>query len=475
MHPVDILIKNLYLYRLFISMRIFWIILFFITASLLYSSCQRELFFDGISSGKLKQDVSGNCLPIVANGIFKADTVLNNTNFIEVQADVTQSGTYNISSDTINGYSFNGTGTVVQGINTIRLFARGKPKISGLDNFKVTYGTSTCNFKVNVSNTAFAVFTLGGTPNSCTGVFINGNYMKQVALTSDNTVTIEVNVTVPGRYMVNTSTTNGFQFSANGIFTSTGIQSVTLKGTGTPVKDDTTIVTVTNIVSNCYFKIIVSATADGKAIFSFDGTPGNCINAVVNGSFYAGILTTANNTVVLNVSVSKTGTYTINTNVANGITFSSSGVFSSTGPQTVILLPTGAPIRSESTAFIPNTGTQACDFLVDIQPLPPPAIFTLSGAPGACTPVTVNGFYIHAKPLDAANNVIIQVDVSAVGSYSISTNLVNGFSFSASGVFTTTGLQNIMLKGNGVPLAIETSIISPGHGTTTCSFNVIVQ
>jgi hypothetical protein len=177
----------------------------------------------------------------------------------------------------------------------------------------------------------------------------------------------------------------------------------------------------------------------------------------------------------MSVNVTKPGTYIINTNTANGITFSDAGSFSSTGQHTVILSAKGTPVRSESTAFVPNTGTVSCNFYLNVAPLPPPAVFTLSGAPNACAPVTVNGFYILLKPLDGANTVVIQANVATPGSYTISTNTVNGITFSASGVFATAGLQNIILRGSGAPQATGTSTLTPVYAGSACSFSVTVQ
>lgn len=46
----------------------------------------------------------------------------------------------------------------------------------------------------------------------------------------------------------------------------------------------------------------------------------------------------------------------------------------------------------------------------------------------------------------------IQVNVTSVGQYSIKTNTVNGIYFSASGNFSSSGLQNIELKSYGTPI-----------------------
>ncbi|MBL8032049.1 MAG: hypothetical protein JNK33_07085, partial [Candidatus Doudnabacteria bacterium] len=72
------------------------------------------------------------------------------------------------------------------------------------------------------------------------------------------------------------------------------------------------------------------------------------------------------------------------------------------------------------------------------------------------------------------NTVDIDVDVTAVGPYSISTTPVNGMTFSASGTFVTTGVQTITLVGSGTPTTDGTfNITMPG--TTTCTFPVDVD
>ncbi len=449
--------------------------IFFLIPVVYSLSCQRELFFDKVSIGILKKDTSGNCLPITVNGTYKVDSVLTDKNFIEVDVEVSFPGTYDIISDTVNGYFFHQTGNVNKGTSTISLYATGKPIAAGLNNFIAKYGTSTCNFSITVPGPQDAVYTLAGAPNICTGVMADGNYTAGTALTSSNILTVQAIVTLPGIYNLSAATTNGFSFSGSGVFTDTGLQNVILKGTGIPIKAEVSNVIATNIVSTCNFGITVLSDTAGKAIFSFDGSPNNCLNYTVNGTYYAGIVAASNNTITMTVNVTKPGSYSITTNTANGITFTDAGAFINTGQQTITLLARGTPIRSESTAFIPNTGTVSCNFNLDVKPLPPPAVFTLSGSPNSCTPVTVNGFYIVSKPLDAANTVVIQVDVGTTGSYAFSTNTVNGFTFSASGVFTTPGLQNIILPGSGIPQASGPTILTPRYLTSSCTFSVQVQ
>jgi hypothetical protein len=288
-------------------------------------------------------------------------------------------------------------------------------------------------------------------------------------------LTVQADVTTTGFYSLSAATTNGFSFSGSGIFTATGLQNIILKGTGKPLRAGFSNVVVSNIVSRCDLDIAVLSDTAGKAIFTFDGSPGNCLNFTINGEYYAGIGTTISNTVTMSVNVTKPGTYSIITNTANGITFNCSGSFIITGQQTITLSASGVPVRSELNTFIPNTGTVSCYFSLNVLPLPPPAVLNLSGSPNNCIPVTVNGFYIVTKPLDAANTVVIQADVSTPGSYTISTNTVNGISFSATGVFSNTGLRNVTLKGMGTPLSVGTVLLTPRYLASLCSFSVLVQ
>jgi hypothetical protein len=438
-------------------------------------SCQRELNFDDNSIGRLKKNTAGNCLPVSTAGVFKADSLFTENNYAEVQVDVSFPGKFDIRTDTVNGFFFQQSGKVNKGISTIRLQAKGKPLQEGVANFTARYGESSCRFSVTVKGAGPAIFTLSGAPGGCLAGFADGTYIQGMPLTATHTLTVDAVVTGTGTYTIKTIPVNGMSFTGSGIFYTTGTQPVVLTGTGTPVKAETTPITILHNPGNCTLPVVVNPQGFGEAQFSFEGTPGSCINPDVKGAYYAGIAANSANTVTLRVNVTRAGTYAIQTNLANGLVFDGSGVFVGTGLQTVTLTASGTPFRVESTAFIPNTGTASCNFFADILPLPPPAVFTLGGAPGNCAPVTVNGFYIVSKPLDAANTVLIKADVTTPGSYTVTTNTANGFSFAASGVFSATGTQNIILRGTGTPQALTTAAFTPRYGASLCNFTVTVQ
>lgn len=340
-------------------------------------SCQKELSFttSGVSEGTLKIDGIGDCLPATINGIYKVDTVLNNTNYIDVQVNVTVIGTYGIKSDTVNGYSFKGSGTLgVGGVNTVRLYGSGKPIVSGLNVFTIRYGSSICTIDINVigTGTNVSVFTLGGTPGTCSGVIVNGTYTAGVALSASNSVTLTVNVTIPGTYALGAASVNGMLFANTGVFTGIGVQTVTLNGLGTPQNAGIFNVVATNIVSTCTFSITVLPAGAGTAVFTLSGAPGACNGAVLAGTYSAGTILTSANTVTLNVNVTTIGTYSITTNSVNGYSFSKSGSFTLTGNQTVVLAATGTPLAGGANNFTPTAGSSTCTFSVTVTATPPP-------------------------------------------------------------------------------------------------------
>lgn len=248
-------------------MKIFKSLIIAIIAASAFTACQKELKFDvnGVSTGSLKKDGSGSCAPVTVNGIYKVDSVLNASNFVDVQVNVAVPGTFEIKSDTVNGYSFRKVGSVVFGANTIRLYATGKPIAAGSNTFTIKYGTSICTFDITAipSTTSGAVYTIGGAPGTCTGAIAGGTYVAGVALAPSNTITIQVNVSVVGYYTIGAATTNGFVFSGSGVFSTTGLQNVVLTGTGTPINAGATTVTVTNLSATCSYTVTVQTGTGG--------------------------------------------------------------------------------------------------------------------------------------------------------------------------------------------------------------------
>jgi hypothetical protein len=235
---------------------------------LYFGSCQKELSVETgsiPSVGSLQSDVSGDCLPKTVAGIYEAGKALNGTtDYIEVQVDVTTTGSYTIYTDTVNGIWFRAVGVfTATGLNTVKLKGSGNSANAGVNVYLINYGNTDCSVAITTLPAGAAnpaVLTLSGAPNACMVSNTAGSYIVGVPLDISNTVTIEVNVTSLGTYTVTTPVSNGIIFSGTGVVQQ-GIQNITLNGTGTPIVAGPTNVVVTIGTSTCTFAVTVTGTA----------------------------------------------------------------------------------------------------------------------------------------------------------------------------------------------------------------------
>ncbi len=182
-----------------------------------------------------------DCSNPVHQGSFTQGVAATSSNKLTVNIDVIQKGDYSITTDTINGFYFSGTGTFAStGTQQVVLQAGGTPNASELSRFTVTAGASQCSFYVAVANAdPLASYVLqSGMENgtlTCAPGSVQGTYTSGTALNSSNTLTVNAYVTVAGNYTISTTEMNGIRFSSTGTFTNLGAQDVVLKGSGTPV------------------------------------------------------------------------------------------------------------------------------------------------------------------------------------------------------------------------------------------------
>lgn len=220
-----------------------------------------------------------------------------------------------------------------------------------------------------------------------------------------------------------------------------------------------------------YFNTNTPGSNSGTAHFRFSGGTGSCSSATIGGSYNAGTALSNKNTVTLQVIVDSIGDYTIATANINGIIFSATGNFSSTGNQSIILKGTGTPSAHGKFNFVP--GAYGCIFPINFTSSGTTiAQFTLNGAPDSCTTPVINGNYVVGKVVGADNTIDIKATVTTPGDYSVTTNTVNGLLFSGAGTFSATGQQIITLKAVGTPAKSGTFVFTPG--TNGCKFSLAV-
>lgn len=203
---------------------------------------------------------------------------------------------------------------------------------------------------------------------------------------------------------------------------------------------------------------------------------GNCSPVAVSGLYVADSIVNANNFITVDVDVTEVGVYKIFTDSINGIVFKASGEFTNTGVNHVKLLCSGKPVAADTTYFTITYNTSVCEAAVVVNTNAiPPAEFSLQGAPGDCLNDSVIGLYTKGILLDTTNKVSISVNVINAGRYTINTNAVNGYSFSASGVFENSGIQNIILYPTGTPVNDGIDIFKVDASSSSCNLQVKVN
>jgi hypothetical protein len=91
-----------------------------------------------------------------------------------------------------------------------------------------------------------------------------------------------------------------------------------------------------------------------------------------------------------------------------------------------------------------------------------------------CLPITVRGAYKTGIALIDSNYVVVSVNVDSPGQYNIFTNIVNGYSFKASGTFASKGLTDVKLIGSGTPLDIGANDFIVHLNYSSCIFSIVV-
>ena len=214
-------------------------------------------------------DSTGNCQKILVNGNYLKDTILNNKNFIKVQANIIATGKYIIYSDTVNGIWFRDSGFVSsKGLQSFTLKGFGTPLSPIESNFVAHFDSSLCNFTVFPDS---AIFTFAAPNGSCPNFIVAGKYMTAAMLDSSNNVIVPIIVTKPGVFSIQTTNTNGMIFSSKGFFSKSGYYNLSLIGSGAPIMADTTIIPISVSKTNCSFQINVKLDSSMHWQFTVDG------------------------------------------------------------------------------------------------------------------------------------------------------------------------------------------------------------
>jgi hypothetical protein len=139
-------------------MKKFFSFLFVTCCFSIFFSCQKDFSIENgitqVAEGSL-WDSAGNCLPSTVTGTFyNGVTPGGDTAYVEIQVNVTQTGSYNITTAPLeNGLEFIDSGFFsTTGINTIRLKPIGTPILNTPTTFNISFDGSFCSFTVNIQD-----------------------------------------------------------------------------------------------------------------------------------------------------------------------------------------------------------------------------------------------------------------------------------------------------------------------------------
>lgn len=204
---------------------------------------------------------------------------------------------------------------------------------------------------------------------------------------------------------------------------------------------------------------------------------GECLPKTVQGIYETGkVLDAAVNFIDVQLSATTPGAYRVYSDTINGIYFQATGSLASMGLSTVRLVGTGTPLDAGTHDFTIFYDGSSCTVPVTTQAAGSAgnAVFTLAGEPGTCQDPVKSGDYIAGQAMTPANTVVIAVNVTVVGNYSIASIESNGIIFSGTGVLTNTGAQTITLTASGTPNVAGPTNIPLTAGAGNCTFNIDV-
>lgn len=283
----------------------------FAAMTVAFASCSKELSYEGgaitgngNTAGTAIFTFTGepnSCASAVVSGTYKKDTALNSADNVVISITVDSTGSYSVSTSTVDGITFSTIGTfTTKGTQNITLTATGKPTAAGT--FSFSPGANGCSFSVTVTTadttsgnpvppvtpTDFLTANIGGSfttfYNSITGQLVSQSGLSSLSIDGSNDTTnatfiIELGNTgniVPGTYTVITATNISPMFGS--VVYSDG--SGGTWGPGVSNQPGTFSIVITAISATS-----VSGTFSGT-LYSSSGT-GSTSKVVSNGQFTA--------------------------------------------------------------------------------------------------------------------------------------------------------------------------------------------
>ena len=94
---------------------------------------------------------------------------------------------------------------------------------------------------------------------------------------------------------------------------------------------------------------------------------------------------------------------------------------------------------------------------------------------GNCLPVMALGTFMAHKAINDSNFLTVNVDVTVPGTYTITSDSVNGYAFKALGIFSKKGTTTVTLTCSGTPLFAGTDHFTISYNNSICEASVMVK
>ena len=317
------------------------------------------------------------------------------------------------------------------------------------------------------SSNGSSIFTFSSKSYATTGNMYGGVPVSGV------THTMRVNVSTIGTYDISSNTANGVIFAAKGTFTGApGLKEIVLTASGTPLEPITTTFNL-NIKTGYYnddnFSRSVSpSSTNGTAVVDSYTPIGSTTGEMSSGNNIIVNVPSSIGTVVsqtFTANVLTPGTYNI-TAINNGVTFVSSGTFTTTGPQNIVFTASGIPTNAGDYTFTSNTNPSANFSNTTLTGDPTSggtATILFASDPGTVDDLNAEqtaensrklAFNVESSTYSPPFIAYKIVNVTKAGSYNL--NMSDNregvtLRLAGSGTFTTTGWQLMTLYYIGVP------------------------
>ena len=189
----------------------------------------------------------------------------------------------------------------------------------------------------------------------------------------------------------------------------------------------------------------------------------NCSNSTVLGTCQALTALNANNYISVEVNVTQTGAWSIRTDVVNGCWFQGSGVFTTTGLQTINLFGYGTPYAFGQFNYTIIFGTSSCNFSIMFNEAP------IGNGVLNCSSLNAHGIYNAGQTTNSSHYISIDINVITAGTFLITSNTNNGVSFSSGILTLTLGTHTIYLYASGTSILPGDFGYTVSYGASSCT------